>query len=237
MKLLKHLKNTLLIFTLLISTACGSIAGLDLSTLDDEELNEFTADNARLVQLENDLLGLINQEREASGLPRLVRDPGLDLIMLFYGMDMVLFHHIGHEDNNGRFPTDRVIRYGDQDFYRCSEITAWFSGSGNAGSHYNGYKNSQGHHDAYMEVGLFNLGPTTHVGVVSLAGNGPDGSSFSGTPGTYTGLIFCDQPVEIEIDPFEDDDDVNIDITEPENNDEGEGMIDVTANENETELL
>lgn len=223
MKLLKLFQNAILILVICISTACGGLAGLDLSTLSDEEVNEVTADLASLAQLEEELLELINQEREAEGLPRLVRDPGLDLIMLWYGTDMVLYHHIGHVDINGRRPTDRMILYGDQSFYRCSEITAWFSGSGNAGSHYNGYKNSQGHHDAYMENGMFNLGPTTHVGVIALAGTGPDGSSFSGSNGTYTGLVFCDQPVTIENDPFEDDNpDVNVNVNADTDNDDDE---------------
>lgn len=211
MKLLKLLRNLIIGATIVISTACGATPGLDLSTLSEDEQTEVQAELARLSQLENDLLEMINQEREANSLPRLVRDPALDLIMLFYGMDMVLFHHIGHEDNNGRFPTDRVRFYGDDDFTRCSEITAWFSGSNNAGSHYTGYKNSPGHHAAYMEEGLFNLGPTTHVGIIALAGTGPSGSSFAGTSGTYSGLVFCDRSVTIENDPFNEDGTINAD--------------------------
>lgn len=201
MKLLRIL-NTVLVLVIFIN--CGSSGGTDGSSVGDSESDGTVEEAARLTTMENQILELINDEREDDGLPTLVRDTGLDRVMLWYGTDMVSYNHIGHVDINDRRAEERVRYYTDQDSARCSEITAWWSGS-SATDHYNAYKNSEGHHAAYMEEGLYNLGPTTHVGVIALAGTGPEDSSYEGSSGTYSGLVFCDVSTEIEIDPFEDE--------------------------------
>jgi uncharacterized protein YkwD len=186
------------------TTACGSITELGLDATSDPEnpVSQEEALMAAQVDLESDLLAKINTERNANGLPSLVRDPGLDRIMLWYGADMVRNHRIGHLDSNDRYPGDRGTHYSGNATIRCSEITAWWSGA-SAESHYQAYKNSEGHHRAYMEMGGYNLGPTTHVGIVVLYGSGPAGSPYDGRSGTYSGLMFCDQSADaLTIDPF-----------------------------------
>lgn len=195
---MKNLFFKIMLFVCLATApAClGSAGGTSDSTGDGGDLEALT-------EVEEDLLALINAERVAAGLPELVRDEGLDRIMLFYGMDMATFHHIGHIDANGRESTERARFYSGVDDVRCSEITEWQSGTPSGEVHYNGYKNSPDHHSAYMEEGIFNLGPTTHVGIIALSGTGPEGTSFEGRNGSYTGLMFCDQPLTLVIDPLE----------------------------------
>lgn len=181
--------------------SCLASNNLGLASVENETAPAAEIGDAALTDIEEELLALINDERQENGLPVLVRDPGLDEIMLWYGTDMVLGHHIGHIDINGRRAQERVNYYSGRTDVRCSEITAWW-GNGTAEDHYNAYFNSAGHHAAYMEEGIFNLGPTTHVGVVVLAGTGPAGSAYEGRAGTYSGLVFCDDSVEVVIDPF-----------------------------------
>ncbi len=121
--------------------------------------------------------------------------------MRWYGTDMVRYSHIGHVDINERRTEERVRHYSSSDSARCSEITAWWT-NGTARDHYEAYKASPGHHSAYMEEGIFDLGPTTHVGVVAFEGTGPTDSVYEGVNGTYSGLVFCDQDVSLARDPF-----------------------------------
>ena len=185
-------------------TACPELTGNGGTDGDagEEITSPDEAFEASLEDMADALLALINDERIDAGLPELERDPGLDEIMLWYGTDMVLDHHISHIDINGRESEGRVNYYSDRTDVRCSEITAWWGGA-SAESHYEAYKASEGHHAAYMEEGIFNLGPTTHVGVVVLSGTGPEGSAFEDRSGTYSGLVFCDDAVDVEIDPFD----------------------------------
>ena len=53
-----------------------------------------------------------------------------------------------------------------------------------------------------MEEGIFNLGGAVDVGIAALSGNGPDGSSYEGRSGSYTGLVICDRGVKLDINPF-----------------------------------
>ncbi len=207
MKTIHSIKEVIGVMALvaLLSGCLGGQSGNGNSTgssTSGEISSPDEAESAAMTAVENELLALINDERADLGLPELVRDEGLDLVMLWYGTDMVLDHHIGHIDVNGRDAEDRARYYGDRDDIRCSEITAWW-GNGTAEDHYNAYFNSPAHHAAYIEEGIFNLGPTTHVGVVVLAGTGPEGSDFEGRSGTYSGLIFCDDSLDVVIDPFE----------------------------------
>lgn len=209
MKSFKQLSTFILALTsLTLLTACGGLgggAGLGTGDTGSDTDNDITttdgATQAQLTDLENALLAFINEERVANGLPELVRDDGLDAIMRWYGTDMLRDHHIGHVDANGRRSEERVRYYSGRNDVRCSEITAWWS-NGTASDHYNAYKASPGHHSAYMEEGIFNLGPTTHVGVAAYAGTGPEGSQYEGISGTYSGLVFCDNAVTVAIDPF-----------------------------------
>lgn len=192
---------------LVVITACGSATSnssdLLATTTDADTVTSDDANLSRNTVMETELLALINQEREDDGKPALERDDALDEIMLWYGTDMVVYQHIGHEDRLGRRAQERANAYLDPDTnFRCSEITAWWSGA-SANSHYEAYRASEGHHNAYMENGIFNLGPTTHVGIVVLAGTGPADSSFENSSGTYSGLMFCDQVSDLAVAPFD----------------------------------
>ena len=165
---------------------------------------EADAESARLSSVEDDLLSLINTERNQSGLPTLVRDTGLDTIMLWKVADMANNTYLAHEDTNGRGATERVQYYSSDPSARCSEIIQWWGGTASGQTHYDGYYNStSGHHEAYMEQGVYNLGPTDDVGVAVISGNGPAESSYSGTSGSYSSLVFCEDGAPIAINPFE----------------------------------
>lgn len=155
-----------------------------------------------LTTVENDLLVLINAERVAAGLPELVRDVGLDQIELWYVGEMATQMHLGHIDANGRGAEERARYYSGDPTVRCSEIVQWWGGTPSGNVHYQGYFNSTDHHNAYMENGIFNLGPTSSCGVAALAETGPIGSGFQGSSGSYTAVLLCNKPLTLTIDPF-----------------------------------
>jgi len=156
-----------------------------------------------LTQVENDLLALINQERTGASLPALVRDTaGLDRIELWFVNDMMTNQSLSHTDSNGRSANQRAQYYSGDTSVNCSEIIQWWGGTPSGQVHYDGYKASTEHHNAYMEVGIYNLGPTTHCGVAALAGNGPAGTQYQNSAGSYTAVLLCNKAVTLVIDPF-----------------------------------
>ena len=159
-----------------------------------------------LWSVENRLLELVNAERNSAGLPTLVRDPGLDRVIHWHINNMATDHFLSHIDKNGRGAEERAWYYSD-DYggYRCSELIQFWTGTPSGDVHYDGYSNSQAHHDAYMEEGIFNLGPTSHVGVAVVEGTGPIGSKYEGRDGSYSGMFLCDKPLILVIDPFSED--------------------------------
>jgi hypothetical protein len=161
-----------------------------------------TGSPVHLIQVEDELLALINAERAAADLPALQRDDGLDQIILWYGIEMATQNHLGHTDGNGRRSNDRAKYYSQSSDVRCSEIVQWWSGEPSGRVHYEGYKSSGPHHDAYMERGRFDLGHTSHAGVIALRGNGPAESNHDDMEGSYTAVMMCDRPLTIAIDPF-----------------------------------
>lgn len=155
-----------------------------------------------LTAVEDDLLAAINEERSAAGLPRLVRDPGLDRVIQWHVAGMEAEHRLGHDDRNGRRGEGRARYYSGDMTVRCSEIIQWWGSTPSGEVHYRGYFDSPPHHDAYMERGMYNLGPTMHAGVGAIAGTGPTGSMFEGRAGSYTGVLLCDRGLTLTIDPF-----------------------------------
>jgi len=201
---MKRCIHGLLLVTLF--AACSDIEAIFDS---DDKMNGGGVDGGTdysvrpLTSIENDLLAEINKERVAAGLPALTRDPGMDIIERWYGYDMLRFHRLNdHIDRNGRNSEARARHYGSDPSVRCSEIIQWWGGPASGRVHYEGYYNSPPHHDAYMERGGFNLGPTTLAGVVVLPGTGPAGTQYEGRSGTYSGVMFCDKPITIARDPF-----------------------------------
>lgn len=184
-----------LISCLVVFAACG---GSGTSTTNGGGISPVA-----LTQVENDLLALINAERTASGLPALVRDPGLDRIELWFVNDMTTNHYLSHTDTNNRSANERAQYYGGNNAVRCSEIIQWWGGTPSGQVHYDGYFNSPSHHSAYMEEGLYNLGPTTHCGVAVLEGTGPTGTQYEGQAGSYSAVLLCDISLDpLAIDPF-----------------------------------
>ncbi len=155
--------------------------------------------------VEDRLLALINEERNGAGLPTLKRDPGLDRVLHWHVNNMATDHFLGHLDKNDRGAEDRADYYSQDSSYRCLEIIQWWSGPPSGDVHYNGYYNTPSHHSAYMEEGIYNLGPTSHAGVAAVAGTGPAGSQYEGRDGSYTGIFLCDYPLNLIIDPFSED--------------------------------
>ena len=195
----------LLLGILILLVSCGSAGnegGTDNNGGTADPASEASSENARLGSVETNLLALINAERQAAGNPALVRDPGLDLIMLWKVVEMTATNVLSHEDSNGRRGEGRVRYYGTSNSVRCSEIIQWWGGSPSGQVHYNGYFNSPHHHLAYMEEGIYDLGGATDVGIAALSGTGPVGSQYNGSSGSYTGLVICDRGVTIGINPF-----------------------------------
>ena len=156
-----------------------------------------------LTSVEDALLALFNAERTAAGLPALVRDATLDRIELWFVNDMATNMYLSHTDTNGRSANDRVDYYTGSTNLNCSEIIQWWGGTASAQVHYDGYFASTEHHNAYMEVGIYNLGPTTICGIAMLDGTGPVGSAFAGNSGSYSAMVMCNlAPTTLLIDPF-----------------------------------
>jgi hypothetical protein len=174
-------------------------------TIADDSVEIDMGQRVSLSEVENQLLARINEERNASGLPTLVRDPGIDWIIYWHGTQMAANHFLSHTDGNGRRAEARARYYSGDSSVRCSEIIQWWGGTPSGDVHYEGYFNSPAHHSAYMEEGIYNLGPTTHVGVVALEGTGPTDSVYEGRDGSYTGVFFCDLSLTLRIDPFSED--------------------------------
>jgi len=195
----------------LVLVVCGSGCDQLLPADDDDDTgidggSSTYESGDHLTQVENDLLAHINTERTGTGLPALQRDPGMDLIEYWYNLDMLMFHRLNHHiDRNDRNSEARARYYGDDPAIRCSEIIQWWGGTPDGEVHYDGYFNSPPHHDAYMEVGAFNLGPTSWAGVAAVEGYGPIGTEYEDRKGSYTGVMFCDHQVTIVIDPFSED--------------------------------
>ena len=189
---------------LFLLVSCGGSSGSGSTTGGTTGYTtEADAEAGRLSTVETDLLALINQERQDSGLPALVRDVGLDLIMLWHVSKMATDNFLDHTDENGRSAGERVQFYSGNNTIRCSEIIQWWGGAADGQTHYQGYFNSTEHHNAYMEVGIYNLGGAVDVGIASLNGNGPDGTQYEGVSGSYSGLVICDQGVTIQTNPFQ----------------------------------
>jgi hypothetical protein len=197
----RHLRTSILFLAMVALASCGGSTGSGTSTGTID--TEAAAEAARLLTLENDLLALINAERQQAGLPALERDTGLDLVMLWHVAQMANEMFLSHIDANGRGAEERVRYYSGDNGVRCSEIIQWWGGTPDADTHYQGYFNSQDHHDAYMEVGIYNLGGAEDVGIAGVEGRGPVGTQYEGSAGSYTGLVICDGGVNLAINPFD----------------------------------
>ncbi len=193
-------KTIVTMAVLFMVAACGGATGTTGTGTIDTEVD---AEAARLLTVETDLLGLINDERQAGGLPALLRDTGLDLIMLWHVAQMANNQTLSHTDENGRGAEERVRYYSGDGSVRCSEIIQWWGGTPSGQAHYQGYFDSADHHAAYMEQGIFNLGGSEDVGIAAIAGNGPTGTQYEGSGGSYSGLVICDGGVTLVINPFE----------------------------------
>lgn len=199
-----HIRLILILVAMAALVSCGGGTGAPTGTTGTGTIDtETAAEGARLLTVENDLLGLINDERGTGGLPALLRDTGLDLIMLWHVAQMASNQTLSHTDENGRGAEERVRYYSGDNSVRCSEIIQWWGGSPSGDVHYQGYFNSTGHHAAYMEEGIYNLGGSEDVGIAAIAGNGPAGTQYEGSSGSYTGLVICDGGVTLAINPFD----------------------------------
>ena len=159
-------------------------------------------EDRRLETVERDLLTLVNRERLSSTRHALSRDEGMDRLILWHVSTMADRAFLSHDDIFGRDVGNRVLAYSSDPAIRCSEIIQWWSGPPNGKAHYEGYFRSPTHHDAYMERATFRLGSKTRTGVAAVAGRGPAGSAYEDMDGSYTGMLFCDRPLELERDPF-----------------------------------
>lgn len=187
----------------LLPLACDT-AGDD-TTVDGDTATIQTGSSGTatfLTYVEDDLLAAINDERADAGLPLLTREPGLDQVVRFAVYDMQLLHRLGHIDSNERGAEERARYYGSDAEIRCSEIVQWWGGRPSGRVQYEGYYNSPPHHSAYMEEGIYNLGPTTHAGVAVMSGKGPTASEYADRDGAYSAVMICDQPLTLAIDPF-----------------------------------
>ncbi len=191
--------STLLLASLFLATGCSSFGGSDDNSADNDGGGEGSQTD--LTGVEDELLLLINDERVTAGLPVLIRDPGIDTVMGFHGEYMADQQDLTHIDVAGRDSEARARYYGDAPAVRCLEIIQWWGGTPSGMVHYEGYFNSEDHHAAYMEEGIFNLGPTSHAGVTAVAGLGPAGTQYENRDGSWTGVMLCDREFEIVINP------------------------------------
>ncbi len=159
-------------------------------------------EDRRIEAVERDLLTLVNRERLSSTRHVLSRDAGMDRLILWHVSAMADRAFLSHEDVFGRDVAERVLAYSSDTAIRCSEIIQWWSGPPNGKTHYEGYFRSPTHHDAYMERAKFRLGPESLTGVAAVSGPGPAGTRYAGIDGSYTGMLFCDRPLELARDPF-----------------------------------
>ena len=156
-----------------------------------------------ITSVENDMLDLFNMERATMGKPMLLRAAGLDAIVLDYTREMAGEHHLGHTDHAGRDSEGRARYFSGDDTVRCLEIVQWWGGTPSGQVHYDGFRASEQHHMAYLEQGIYDLGPTMHVGVAVVAGTGPEGTMFAGRGGSYAAAMLCDRSLDLIIDPAE----------------------------------
>ena len=215
-------RNTVIV---LISAFCISLSGCDAAanpvatsecttgvdcenvaadtTDDDQPIT--AADYPPITAVENELLALINDERALQEPPRpaLVRDPGMDRIMLWHVTEMAEHKFLSHTDRLGRRSEARARAYGDDPQIRCLEIIQWWGGTASGRVQYDGYKASPSHRAGYLEQAPYSLGPTMWAGVAAVAGTGPEGSAFEGRSGTYTGVTLCEHQVTLTSDPFD----------------------------------
>lgn len=191
------MKNIIMMVILLTVISCGGSTGTTNTG------GGGTGVPTGLTSVEDNLLALFNAERVAAGLPALVRNLDLDRIQLWFVNDMATNMYLSHTDTNGRSAGDRVDYYTGSTNLNCSEIIQWWGGTASAQVHYDGYFASTDHHNAYMEVGAFNLGPTNVCGIAVLNGTGPVGTQFAGNSGSYSAMVMCNQaPTSLLIDPF-----------------------------------
>jgi len=185
-----------------------AICGCDMTSGDDagnDKNDDLNNPPQRLSKVETDLLALINTERGAHdpARPPLARDTGMDLIIGWHVGQMAGEHFLNHKDANGRESEARARYYGENKGARCSEIIQFWGGTPSGQVHYEGYFNSPPHHAGYLEEAPYNLGPTRWAGVAAFEGTGPAETSFSGRSGSYTGVMLCDGPITIVIDPYD----------------------------------
>lgn len=215
-------RNTVIV---LISAFCISLSGCDAAanpvgtsecttgiacenvaedTTDDDQpttANDYPA----ITAVETELLELINAERALQEplRPALVRDPGMDRIMLWHVTEMAKQKVLSHTDRLGRRSEARARAYGDDPQIRCLEIIQWWGGTPSGRVQYDGYKASPLHHAGYLEQAPYSLGPTMWAGVAAVAGTGPVGSAFEGRSGSYTGVTLCEHQITLTSDPFD----------------------------------
>lgn len=164
--------------------------------------NDTDCASLSLTTVENRLLELINIERNGAARPTLVRSPGLDRIISWHVYTMSEEKFLNHTDGNSRDGEARAKYYSGDSAIRCVELIQWWGGEPSGDVHYVRYKESPKHHSGYMEEGIYNLGPTTHVGVAVFSGTGPIGSQYESRDGSYSGVFLCDKSPDLVIDPY-----------------------------------
>ncbi len=164
---------------------------------------EIAYERGPLSHVEDELLALINAERNGEGRPDLVRRPGLSRIIAWHVQSMARERFLNHADNEGRRGEARARYFGGDPDARCVELIQWWGKTPSGRVHYEKYVASEKHHQGFLEKGIYNLGPTTHVGISVVEGKGPADSKFVDRTGSYSGVLLCDRQLTIEIDPFD----------------------------------
>ena len=137
-------RNTVIV---LISAFCISLSGCDAAAdpvgtsgcttfVDCENVADDTTDDDQpttagdypsITAVENDLLALINAERALQDPPRpaLVRDPGMDRVMLWHITEMAEHKFLSHTDRQGRRSEARA-----REALNKTGVVSWYETTG-----------------------------------------------------------------------------------------------------------
>ena len=124
-----------LIFSFFFFSACGheldSLEGASQNVSPSESENS-SSENSEIdpaaASLEQEIFDLINEEREAEGLPALTRNSKADWVARAHSQDMLDQNYFDHINPNGDSPGQRLID-GGIPWFAYGENIAWSKGS------------------------------------------------------------------------------------------------------------
>jgi uncharacterized protein YkwD len=158
-----------LLGSLLLLTACGGGSTGVLPDVTDPGQNPIprqppadggTSMTADELQLAQEVLYLVNQERQSAGLPALAWDDGAAEVAFQHSLDMDVRGFFDHMNPDGQLPWDRLDAAGIA-YSSAGENIAY--GYTSSTSVMNGWMNSQGHRENILRTSFTRIGVGVHV--------------------------------------------------------------------------